>query len=138
MIPLSSVLRALNRGLLALAAALAAVSAAAHTDAPTPRETDPGRRIVFPDTAEGMTLVVDLHTHSVFSDGHVWPSVRVGEAIADGLDAVAITEHLEWQPHLDDIPHRFTFRVLNALVAPDQHPEVAFSVAIAEAAPGPG
>jgi histidinol phosphatase-like PHP family hydrolase len=85
-----------------------------------------------------MTLVVDLHTHSVFSDGHVWPSVRVGEAIADGLDAVAITEHLEWQPHLDDIPHRFTFRVLNALVAPDQHPEVAFSVAIAEAAPGPG
>jgi hypothetical protein len=34
---------------------------------------------------------------------------------------------------------RFTFRVLNALVAPDQHPEVAFSVAIAEAAkPGPG
>ena len=66
----------------------------------------PGEReIQFPDTAEHMTLVVDLHTHSVFSDGHVWPRIRVGEAIRDGLDAMAVTEHLEWQPHIEDIPH---------------------------------
>ncbi|HAO89312.1 MAG TPA: PHP domain-containing protein, partial [Gammaproteobacteria bacterium] len=39
-------------------------------------------------------MVVDLHTHSVFSDGHVWPRIRVGEAIRDGLDAMAGTEHL--------------------------------------------
>jgi hypothetical protein len=63
------------------------------------------RAIEFPDTAEHRTLVVDLHTHSVFSDGHVWPRIRVGEALRDGLDALAITEHLEWQPHLADIPH---------------------------------
>lgn len=62
-----------------------------------------GRAIVFPDTAEHQTLVVDLHTHSVFSDGHVWPVIRVGEAVRDGLDAIAITEHLEWQPHIADI-----------------------------------
>jgi hypothetical protein len=29
----------------------------------------------------------------------------VAEAQLDGLDAIAITEHLEWQPHLSDIPH---------------------------------
>ncbi|MEM7015737.1 MAG: Sb-PDE family phosphodiesterase, partial [Pseudomonadota bacterium] len=33
------------------------------------------------------------------------PDIRVEEARRDGLNAVAITEHLEWQPHLDDIPH---------------------------------
>lgn len=63
------------------------------------------RAIVFPDTASYKTLVVDLHTHSVFSDGHVWPKIRVEEALRDGLDALAVTEHLEWQPHWADLPH---------------------------------
>jgi hypothetical protein len=63
------------------------------------------RRIEFPDTENYLTLTFDPHTHSVFSDGHVWPNVRVAEAIRDGLDAIAITEHLEYQPHLADIPH---------------------------------
>ena len=70
-----------------------------------PADTDPERFISFPDTDRYQTLVVDLHTHSVFSDGHVCPRIRVEEAIRDGLDALAITEHLEWQPHLEDIPH---------------------------------
>lgn len=61
------------------------------------------RRIEFPDTEEFRTLSVDLHTHSVFSDGHVWPRIRVAEALRDGLDGLAITEHLEWQPHRADI-----------------------------------
>ena len=63
------------------------------------------RHINFPDTELHYTLVVDLHTHSTFSDGHVWPTIRISEALRDGLDAIAITEHLEWQPHLADIPH---------------------------------
>lgn len=63
------------------------------------------RTIVFPDTSTHKTLVADLHTHSVFSDGHVWPTVRVAEAERDGLDAFAVTEHLEYQPHITDIPH---------------------------------
>ena len=66
---------------------------------------DEARHIDFPDTKKYLTLVVDLHTHSVFSDGHVWPNVRVAEALLDGLDAVAITEHLEYQPHQVFIPH---------------------------------
>ncbi len=66
---------------------------------------DADRAIQFPDTKTHRTLVLDLHTHSVFSDGHVWPTVRVGEAVKDGLDGMAITEHLEFQPHISDIPH---------------------------------
>jgi len=66
---------------------------------------DSSRAIEFPDTEKYMTLTVDLHTHSVFSDGHVWPKIRVAEALRDGLDALAITEHLEYQPHRADIPH---------------------------------
>lgn len=85
-------------------AALASLSEA-HGPAVAPDENNPGREIQFPDTADRLTLSVDLHTHSVFSDGHVWPAIRVGEALRDGLDAMAITEHLEWQPHLADIPH---------------------------------
>ena len=63
------------------------------------------RAIEFPDTADYQTLTVDLHTHSVFSDGHVWPKIRVEEALRDQLDALAITEHLEYQPHRADILH---------------------------------
>ena len=71
----------------------------------SPPPPDEDRRITFPDTSEYLTLVLDPHTHTVFSDGHVWPRIRVEEALRDGLDAIAITDHLEWQPHLEDIPH---------------------------------
>jgi hypothetical protein len=80
-------------------------ASSAHEEAVVPADVDTGRRISFPDTAQYQTLVLDPHTHSVFSDGHVWPRIRVEEALRDGLDAIAITEHLEWQPHLADIPH---------------------------------
>ena len=43
--------------------------------------------------------------HSVFSDGSVWPDIRIEEAKRDGLDVIATTEHLEYQPWKDDIPH---------------------------------
>jgi hypothetical protein len=42
--------------------------------------------------------------HTVFSDGSVWPLVRVGEAYRDGLDAIAITDHLEYTPGKAFIP----------------------------------
>ena len=63
------------------------------------------REIVFPDVPGFQTLVCDLHQHTVFSDGSVWPNIRVQEAILDGLDAIALTEHIEYQPHKADIPH---------------------------------
>lgn len=64
------------------------------------------RSIEFPDTENYLIITSDLHTHSVFSDGHVWPNIRVAEAMKDKLDAIAITEHLEYQPHIRYIPNK--------------------------------
>jgi hypothetical protein len=45
----------------------------------------------------------DLHMHTVFSDGFVWPTVRVDEAWREGLDAIAITEHVEYLMHQEGL-----------------------------------
>lgn len=58
----------------------------------------------FPDLPGYRTLACDFHMHTVFSDGQVWPPVRVVEAWRQGLDAISITDHIEYQPHKDDVP----------------------------------
>jgi len=63
------------------------------------------RKIVFPDIPGYYTLSTDLHIHTVFSDGSVWPNIRSEEAIRDDIDVIAITDHLEHQPHEEDIPN---------------------------------
>ncbi|NMC19364.1 MAG: histidinol-phosphatase [Thermogutta sp.] len=60
--------------------------------------------IAFPDIPGYVTLKCDFHMHTVFSDGLVWPTVRVDEAFRTGLDAIALSDHIEYQPHKDDIP----------------------------------
>ena len=53
------------------------------------------REIILP-TIDGYTLYkADFHTHTIYSDGDVTPRQRVREAWYDGLDIVAITDHLE-------------------------------------------
>ncbi len=61
------------------------------------------REIRIPDILGGKTLKCDFHMHTVFSDGLVWPTVRVDEAWREGLDAIAITDHIEYQPHKQDV-----------------------------------
>ena len=63
------------------------------------------RKLFFPDLDNYRTLLTDFHQHTVFSDGTVWPTIRVEEAIRDGLDAISLTEHLEYQPYKKDIPN---------------------------------
>jgi predicted metal-dependent phosphoesterase TrpH len=41
--------------------------------------------------------------HTIFSDGDVWPTVRIEEARRHGLDAVAITDHLEGHPKKEHV-----------------------------------
>ncbi|GGD55803.1 hypothetical protein GCM10011361_22950 [Muriicola marianensis] len=60
---------------------------------------------MYPDIPGYVTIKADLHQHTVFSDGEVWPSIRVMEALRENLDAISLTEHLEYQPHKEDIPH---------------------------------
>ncbi len=46
-------------------------------------------------------LKCDFHMHTIFSDGQVLPTMRVIEAWTDGLDAIAITDHIENQRYKD-------------------------------------
>jgi hypothetical protein len=57
----------------------------------------------FPDILDYKTLKCDFHIHTVFSDGQVWPTVRVDEAWRGGLDVISITDHIEYHPHKRDI-----------------------------------
>ena len=62
------------------------------------------QEIHIPDIPGYQTLKCDFHMHTVFSDGNVWPTVRVDEAWRQGLDVIAITDHIEYQPHKKDVP----------------------------------
>ncbi|MDX1285145.1 MAG: Sb-PDE family phosphodiesterase [Draconibacterium sp.] len=57
------------------------------------RENSP--KFEIPDIPGYFTMKCDFHMHTVFSDGKVWPDVRVNEALAEGLDAISITDHVE-------------------------------------------
>jgi 3',5'-nucleoside bisphosphate phosphatase len=83
-----------SRILAALLLALLALPAAAQVR----------REIRIPDLPGWRTLKCDLHMHTVFSDGEVWPTTRVKEAAREGLDAICISDHIEYQPRQDDIP----------------------------------
>lgn len=62
------------------------------------------QEIQFPDVPGYHTLKCDFHAHTVFSDGLVWPTVRTEEAWHEGLDAIALSDHIEYQPHKQDLP----------------------------------
>lgn len=79
-----------------LALGLAVGAVQAHDRARTP--------VNIPDIPGYLTLKCDLHIHTVFSDGSVWPDIRAEEAWREGLDAIAITDHIEYQPHKRDLP----------------------------------
>lgn len=53
------------------------------------------RKIRIPDIEGYKTLVCEFHTHTIYSDGSVMPSVRVGEALNEGIHVIAVTEHIE-------------------------------------------
>lgn len=52
-------------------------------------------KMVIPDVEGYKTLKGDFHIHTVFSDATVWPATRVQEAIWEGLDVIAITDHVD-------------------------------------------
>jgi hypothetical protein len=62
------------------------------------------RIINLPEIPGYLLLKCDFHIHTVFSDGEVWPVYRVNEAWKDGLDVLAISDHLEYQPKREYIP----------------------------------
>ncbi|MCL2745183.1 MAG: PHP domain-containing protein [Planctomycetaceae bacterium] len=57
------------------------------------------RVITIPDVDGFKVLKGDFHIHTLFSDGSVMPVDRVKEAVLNGLDAIAITDHFEYRPN---------------------------------------
>lgn len=83
---------------LPLLAAVLPASIRAHD--PVTRARTP---VQIPEVPGYVTLKCDFHIHTMFSDGLVWPTVRAEEAWREGLDAIAITDHIEYQPHKADV-----------------------------------
>ena len=81
--------------------ALLPISAAAQYNPETLRTpvAQPPQRVEFVLPAvNGYNIYkVDLHIHSIYSDAETTPAYRVREAYYDGLDAIAITEHVEYR-----------------------------------------
>lgn len=73
--------------------------------------------IRIPDIPGYKTLKYDPHMHTVFSDGRVWPTLRVEEAWREGLDVISITDHIEYRPFSDDVisDHNRAFEVASPL-----------------------
>lgn len=72
--------------------------------------------IILPQVGGYNCYKADLHTHTIYSDGEMTPREKVREAWYDGLDILAITDHLE--------SRRYSQYMLNALAPfnPDGKP----------------
>ena len=57
------------------------------------------KEIIIPQVNGYNVYKADLHSHTIYSDGQVIPAFRVQEAWQDGLDIIAITDHLETRKH---------------------------------------
>ena len=61
------------------------------------------RIITIPDVNGYKVLKCDFHMHTVFSDGTVWPNIRLQEVWEEGLDAFSITDHVESHAHSNEV-----------------------------------
>ena len=54
--------------------------------------------IILPEKVNGLNIYkADLHAHTIYSDADLSPRERVKEAWFDGLDILAITDHVEYR-----------------------------------------
>ena len=68
-------------------------------------QRSPQKRVIItiPDVNGYKVLKCDFHIHTVFSDGTVWPNIRLQEIWEEGLDAMAITDHVESHSHQNEV-----------------------------------
>jgi histidinol phosphatase-like PHP family hydrolase len=55
------------------------------------------QEIIIPQIKGYNVYKADFHTHTIYSDGNITPSLRVREAWSDALDILAITDHIEYR-----------------------------------------
>ena len=116
----------MKRFIIALTILIAATSTAlAETKVPARNRlytsNEIRKNIIIPQVNGFNCYKADLHCHTIYSDGQVTPAWRVREAWLDGLDIVAITDHLEVRRyektilnHLrkynpDGVPHKYVY-----------------------------
>ena len=90
----------------ALAATLSASAQLYYTDSANKdmlrfneREGRQRVEMVLPQVRGFNIYKADLHNHTIFSDGSTTPEFRIQEAWHDGLDVIAVTEHVEYRPY---------------------------------------
>ncbi len=83
--------------ILAIAAIAMPVSLCAQSVERPFGTTGTRQEIIFPKVNGLNVYKTDLHLHTIYSDGDVTPDARVIEAWHDGLDAIAITDHMEYR-----------------------------------------
>lgn len=96
----------MKKSLIIIAAALLCANLSAQTKEQAKENPDLFRairdlsrtEIIIPDVDGYKALKTDLHVHTFFSDGDCSPEYRVKEGWRDGLDAMAITDHIEVRP----------------------------------------
>lgn len=103
----------MKKPLIILAILATSVSASAqsfYVDAKNPEMVHPAdykdvhRKEIFVPQVNGFNVYkADLHTHTMYSDGQVLPKYRIREAWQDGLDIIAVTEHVEYRPVEEDL-----------------------------------
>lgn len=98
----------MNRYLISLLAIFTAFSASAQYNYQSPgssdvllpamRNTINGRTEIYIPQVNGYNVYkADLHVHTICSDGRVTPEYRVREAWRNGLDVIAIADHMEYR-----------------------------------------
>ena len=81
------------------------------------------RKLFFSNPLDTHIISSDLHIHTVFSDGEVWPSIRIKEARRDSLDLISMTEHLEYLSYKNDLKitdRNRSYNISKALLKKDE------------------
>lgn len=86
-------------------------------------------QFVLPQVDGLNCYTADLHVHTIFSDGEMTPEERVKEAWIDGLDIMAMTDHIETRRHERDFlkflkgysPDKKGFEPINTRVSRGKH-----------------
>ncbi len=86
--------------LLALLVAFAPLYAQKNPDLRyLPKRTVQRAEMILPQIRGYNIYKADFHVHTIYSDGDLSAKGRVTEAYYDGLDIIAITDHVEYRPY---------------------------------------